>query len=163
MNKDPAHYTATGQYNMKSDSYIQQEPPQQSPQGEGAQQFLDNNFSDVMRSSTIGSNVSSLLNTTTLTTAQKKQKIMLDWVLPDGKSSQLEMLTNKHIADFPAPGGNTGAMLIKLPDLEPFYNTSKFLVQELWKKYKVAARCKGYPTPSVYFKNRRMWRDPIRN
>ena len=113
---------------MKSDSNIQQESPQQPPQGEGVQQFLDDNFSDVMRSSTIGSNVSSLLNTTTVTTAQNEQKIMLDWVLPDGKNSWLEMLTNKHIADFPAPGGNTGVMLIKLPDLEPFYNTSKFLV-----------------------------------
>ena len=40
----------------------------------------------------------------------------------------METLTDKHIADFPAPGGNTGAMLITLPDLEPFHNTSEFLV-----------------------------------
>ena len=38
------------------------------------------------------------------------------------------MLEEKHIADFPAPGGNTGAMLVRLPDLEPFYNTREFLV-----------------------------------
>ena len=40
----------------------------------------------------------------------------------------METLTDKHIAHFPAPGGNTGAMLVSLPDLEPFYNTSEFLV-----------------------------------
>ena len=30
--------------------------------------------------------------------------------------------------DFPAPGGNTGAMLVCLSDLEPFYNMKDFLV-----------------------------------
>ena len=35
---------------------------------------------------------------------------------------------DKHIADFPAPGGNMGAMLVYLPHLEPFYNTKEFLV-----------------------------------
>ena len=81
-----------------------------------------------MRSSALGSNVSSLFNTTAFNTTHNKQKVTLDWVLPDGKNSQLEMLRDKHIADFPAPGGNTGAMLVYLPDLEPFYNTNKFLV-----------------------------------
>ena len=122
------HYTDMGGYNIKSDSNTQQEPPQQSPQGEGAHQFLDDNFSDVMRSSAIGSNVSSFFNTTTLTTAQNEQKITLDLVLLDGKNSQLETLNNKLIADLPAPGGNMGAMLIKLPDLEPFLDTDEFLV-----------------------------------
>ena len=30
--------------------------------------------------------------------------------------------------DFPAPGGKTGAMLVYLADLEPFYDTKEFLV-----------------------------------
>ena len=30
--------------------------------------------------------------------------------------------------DFPAPGGKTGAMLVYLPDLEPFYDTKEFLI-----------------------------------
>ena len=38
------------------------------------------------------------------------------------------MLRDKHIADFPAPGGSTGVMLVYLLDLEPFYNTNEFLV-----------------------------------
>ena len=56
------------------------------------------------------------------------QKVTLDWTLLDGKNTQLESLRDKHIADFPALGGNTGAMLVHLPDLEPFYTTNEFLV-----------------------------------
>ena len=100
----------------------------ESPQMDTAQHYLDNNFSDVMRSSVLGSNVSLLFNTTTFITTHNDQKVTLDWILPDGKNSQLETLRDKHIADFPAPGGNTGAMLVYLLDLEPFYNTKEFLV-----------------------------------
>ena len=72
--------------------------------------------------------MSSLFNTTTFTTTHSEQKVTLDWILPDSKNSQLETLRDKHIVDFPAPGGNTGAMLVYLPDLELFYNTKEFLV-----------------------------------
>ena len=99
-----------------------------SPQMDTAQHYLDDNFSDVMRSSVLGSNVSSLFNTTPFSTTQNEHKVMLDWILPDGRNSQLETLKDKHITDFPAPGGTTGAMLVYLPDLEPFYNTKEFLV-----------------------------------
>ena len=101
---------------------------QKSPQIDTAQHYLDDNFSDVMRSSAQGSNVSSLFSTTTFTNTHSEERVTLDWILPDGKNSQLETLRDKHIADFPAPGGNTGAMLVYLPDLEPFYNTKEFLV-----------------------------------
>ena len=37
-------------------------------------------------------------------------------------------MRDKHIADFPVLGGNTGAMFVCLLDLEPFYTTSEFLV-----------------------------------
>ena len=100
----------------------------ESPQMDRAQHYLDDNFSDVMRSSVLGSNVSSLFNTTTFNTTHNDQKVTLDWILPDGKNSQLETLRDKHIADFPVLGGNTGAMLVYLPNLEPFYNTKEFLV-----------------------------------
>ena len=68
-----------------------------SPQMDTAQHYLDDNFSDVMRSSVLGSNVSSLFNTTTFNTTQNEHKVTL-------------------------------AMLVHLPDLEPFYNTKEFLV-----------------------------------
>ena len=81
-----------------------------------------------MRSSVLGSIISSLFNTTVFDTTHSDQKVTLDWTLPDGKNTQFESLRDKHIADFSALGGNTGAMLVYLPDLEPFYMTNKFLV-----------------------------------
>ena len=101
---------------------------QGSPQVDTAQHYLDDNFSDVMQSSALGSNVSSLFNTTAFNTTHNEHRVTLDWVIPDGKNSRLEMLKDKHIMDFPAPGGKKGAMLVHLPDLEPFYNTSEFLI-----------------------------------
>ena len=101
---------------------------QDSPQVDTAEHYLDNNFSDVMRSSALGSNVSSLFNTTAFNTTNNKHKVTLDLVIPDGRNSRLETLQDKHVMDFSAPGGKTGAMLVYLPDLEPFYDTKEFLV-----------------------------------
>ena len=117
-----------------------------SPQIDTAQHYLDDNFSDVMRSSALGSNMSSLFNTMTFTTTQSKQKVTLDWILPDGRNSQLETLQDKHITDFPAPGGTTGAMLVHLPDLEPFYNTKEFLVDLQSGELFVKLNCKWHPS-----------------
>ena len=101
---------------------------QESPQVDTAEHYLDDNFSDVMRSSAIGSNMSSLFNTTAFNTTNNEHKVTLDWVIPDGRNSHLETLQDKHIMNFPAPGGKTGAMLVYLPDLEPFYDTKEFLI-----------------------------------
>ena len=54
----------------------------ESPQMDTAQHYLDDNFSDVMRSSVLGANVSSLFNTTTFNTTHNDQKVTLDWILP---------------------------------------------------------------------------------
>ena len=57
-----------------------------------------------------------------------EHKMTLDWVIPVGRNIHLETLQDKHIMDFPAPEGKTGAMLVYLPNLEPFYDTKEFLV-----------------------------------
>ena len=89
------------------------------------QQFMDDNLSDVMRNSAIASNLSSLLNFTA-TTAQKPEKpATMDWILPDGLNSKLESITTKQIADFPAPGTSNGAMIVDIPNIEPYFNTKK--------------------------------------
>ena len=87
---------------------------QDSPQVDTAEHYLDNNFSDVMRSLALGSNVSSLFNTTAFNTinTNNEHKVTLDWVINDGRNSHLETLQDKHIMDFPAPRGKTGAMLV---------------------------------------------------
>ena len=101
---------------------------QGSPQLDTAEHYLDDNFSDIMQSSALGSNVSSLFNTTAFNTTHNEHKVTLDWVIPDGRNSRLEGLKDKHIMNFPALGGKTEAMLVHLPDLEPFYNTKEFLI-----------------------------------
>ena len=66
--------TPMGEHNAQSNKNLQQK----SPQIDTAQHYLDDNFSDVMRSSALGSNVSSLFNTTAFNTTQNEQKVTLD-------------------------------------------------------------------------------------
>ena len=87
----------------------------------------------------------SLFNTTAFNTTHNKHRVTLDWVIPDGKNSRLEMLKDKHIMDFPAPGGKTGAMLVHLPDLELFYNTSEFFIDLQSGKLFVKLQKKWHP------------------
>ena len=76
--------THTEERDLQSD----QNTRQKSPQIETAQHYLDDNFSDVMRSSALGSNVSSLFfNTTALNNTHNEQKVTLNWILPDGRNS----------------------------------------------------------------------------
>ena len=119
---------------------------QESPQVDTAEHYLDDNFSDVMQSSTLGSNVSSLFNTTAFNTMNNEHKVTLEWVIPDGRNNHLETLQDKHIMDFPAPGGKTGAMLVYLPDLEPFYNTKEFLIDLQSSELFVKLRNEWHPT-----------------
>ena len=103
--------------------------PTESIQGMvDGQQFLGDNLSDVMRNSAIASNLSSLLNFTTTTTQKPETPVTLDWILPDGLNSKLENVTTKEITDFPAPGTSNGAMIVDIPNIEPYFNTRRFLV-----------------------------------
>ena len=47
--------------------------------------------------------------------------------------------------NFPAPGSKTGAMLVHLPDLEPFYNTKEFLIDLQSGELFVTLQNKWYP------------------
>ena len=64
-NKDTQHTP-----NVQSNENLQQK----SPQIDMAQHYLDDNFSDVMRSSALGSKISSLFNTTAFNTTHNEQK-----------------------------------------------------------------------------------------
>ena len=74
--------TPMGEHSVQSKKNLQQK----SPQIDTAQHYLDDNFSDVMRSSALGSNVSSLFNTTAFNTTNNEQKVTLDWILPMAKA-----------------------------------------------------------------------------
>ena len=137
---------AQNTYNEKANTQSEENQEWQPPQPEFTQHFLDDNFSDVMRSSAIGSNISSLFNITTISTTHNEQKVTLDWVLPDGKNSQLATKKEKHIADISTPRGNTGAMLVYLPELEPFYDTREFMVDLQTGELFVKLQNKWHPT-----------------
>ena len=55
-------------------------------------------------------------------------QLSLSWVVPDGLNRKLEDIETKTIANFASPGGGTGAMLVKLPALQPYYYTEHYLV-----------------------------------
>ena len=124
------------------------------------QQFMDDNLSDVMRNSAIASNLSSLLNLTA-TTAQKPEKpATMDWILPDGLNSKLENVTTKEIADFPVPGTTNGAMMVDILNIEPYFNTKRFLVdlhtgdlfaaiRGTWYRLEVGCRKIGFVTENL--------------
>ena len=120
------------------------------------QQFMDDNLSDVMRNSAITSNLSSLLNFTQKT----DRPATMDWILPDGLNTKLESVTDKEIADFPAPGTNNGAMIMDIPNIEPYFNTKRFLVdlytgdmfaaiRGSWYRLEVGCRKIGFVTENL--------------
>ena len=124
------------------------------------QQFIDDNLSDVMRNSAIASNLSSLLNFTTTTAQKPERPATMDWILPDGLNTKLERVTNKEIADFPAPGTNNGAMMVDIPNIEPYFNTKRFLVdlhtgdmfaavRGSWYRLEVGCRKVGFVTDNL--------------
>ena len=124
------------------------------------QQFMDNNLSDVMRNSAIASNLSSLLNLTTTTTHKPEKPATMDWILPDGLNTKLESVTTKEIADFPAPGTSNGAMMVDIPNIEPYFNTKRFLVdlhtgdmfaaiRGNWHRLEVGCRKIGFVTENL--------------
>ena len=124
------------------------------------QQFMDDNLSDVMRNSAIASNLSSLLNFTATTTQKPERPATMDWILPDGLNSKLEGVTTKEIADFPAPGTSNGAMIVDIPNIEPYFNTKRFLVdlhmgdlfaatRGTWYRLEVGCRKIGFVTENL--------------
>ena len=135
--------------------------PGESAQGiVDGQQFMDDNLSDVMRNSAIASNLSSLLNFTTTTAQKPEGQLTMDWILPDGLNSKLVNVTTKEIADFPAPGTSNGAMIVEIPNIEPYFNTRKFLVdlhtgdlfataQGNWHRLEVGCRRTGFVTENL--------------
>ena len=121
---------------------------------------MDDNLSDVMRNSAIASNLSSLLNLTMTTTQKPERLATMDWILPDGLNSKLESIKNKEIANFPAPGTNNGAMIVAIPNIEPYFNTKRFLIdlhtgdlfaamQGNWYRLEVGCRKTGFVTENL--------------
>ena len=111
--------------------------------------YFEENLTDVLKVSGLGSNFSAYLQPTkdsSITVHPSERPDMaLEWYVLDGTNRQLVNILDKSIANFKSPGGGMGAMLVLLPQVNPFYRTDQFLVNldtgELFILVKAQWRC----------------------
>ena len=104
--------------------------PSRGPQEESLvntiDQFLDENYEDVLRTSNIQTNFSLSTNDRNLT---GYPVLPLGWIVPDSTNRTLEKIKNKKISNDRSPGGGqAGAVMMSLQRLELYYGTQFFLV-----------------------------------
>ena len=104
--------------------------PSQGPREESLvntiDQFLDENYEDVLRTSNIQTNFSLSASDRNLT---GRPVLPLGWIVPDGTNRTLEEIKDKKISNDRSPGGGqAGAVVMTLQRLEPYYGTQFFLV-----------------------------------
>ena len=89
-------------------------------------QFLDDNYDDVLRTSNIQTNFSLSDGGRNLT---GRPVLPLGWIVPDGTNRTLEEIKDRKILNDHSPGGGqVGAVVITLQRLEPYLGTQFFLV-----------------------------------
>ena len=89
-------------------------------------QFLDENYEDVLRTSNIQTNFSLAASDRNLT---GRPVLPLGWIVPDGTNRTLEEIKDKKILNDQSPGGGqAGAVVMTLSRLEPYFGTQFFLV-----------------------------------
>ena len=89
-------------------------------------QFLDENYEDVLRTSNIQTNFSLSDSERNLT---GHPVLPLGWIVPDGTNRTLEEIKDKKISNDQSPGGGqAGAVVMTLSRLEPYFGTQFFLV-----------------------------------
>ena len=89
-------------------------------------QFLDENYEDVLSTSNIQTNFSLSASDRNLT---GHPVLPLGWIVPDGTNRTLEEIKDKKISNDHSPGGGqAGAVVMTLQRLQPYYGTQFFLV-----------------------------------
>ena len=89
-------------------------------------QFLDENYEDVLRTSNIQTNFSLSASDRNLT---GRIVLPLGWIVPDGTNRTLEEIKDKKISNDHSPGGGqAGAVVMTLQRLEPYFGTQFFLL-----------------------------------
>ena len=89
-------------------------------------QFLDENYEDVLRTSNIQTNFSLSASEKNVT---RRPVLPLGWIIPDGTNRSLEEIKDRKISNDHSPGGGqAGAVVITLQRLEPYLGTQFFLV-----------------------------------
>ena len=89
-------------------------------------QFLDENYEDVLRTSNIQTNFSISASDRNLS---GRPVLPLGWIVPDGTNRTLEEIKDKKILNDHSPeGGQARAVVMTLQRLEPYFGTQFFLV-----------------------------------
>ena len=89
-------------------------------------QFLDDNYEDVLRTSNIQTNFSIVTSDRDTT---GRPTLPLGWILPDGTNRTMEEINDKKVSSGISPGGGqAGAVVVSLQRLELYYGTQFFLV-----------------------------------
>ena len=89
-------------------------------------QFLDENYEDVLHTSNIQTNFSLSASDRNLT---GRPVLPLGWIVPDGTNQTLEEIKDRKISNDCSPGGGqAGAVVMTLQRLELYYGTQFFLV-----------------------------------
>ena len=89
-------------------------------------QFLDENYEDILRTSNIQTNFSLSASEKNST---RRPVLPLGWIIPDGTNRTLEEIKDRKISNDHSPGGGqAGAVVITLQRLEPYLGTQFFLV-----------------------------------
>ena len=89
-------------------------------------QFLDENYEDVLHTSNIQTNFSLSASDRNITGCPV---LPLGWIIPDGTNRTLEEIKDKKISNDQSPGGGqAGAVVMTLQQLEPYFGTQFFLV-----------------------------------
>ena len=89
-------------------------------------QFLDENYEDVLRTSNIQTNFNLSASDRNLT---RRPVLPLGWIVPDGTNRTLEEIKDKKISNDSSPGGGqAGAVVMTLQRLELYFGTQFFLV-----------------------------------
>ena len=113
----------------------------------------------------LGSNFSVYLQLTkdsnTTVCPSERPDMALEWYIPDGTNRQLVNIFEKMVANFKSPGGGMGAMLVLLPQLNPFYEIDQFLVDldtgELFVLVKTQWRHSGLYYMNNPFELEKLW------
>ena len=111
--------------------------PSRGPREEGIvntiDQFLDENYEDVLHTSNIQTNFSLSASDRNLAECLV---LPLGWIVPDGTNRTLEEIKDKKISNALSPGGGqAGAVVMTLQRLEPYYGT-QFFFWWIWKQEK---------------------------
>ena len=107
------------------------------------EQFLDDNYEDVLRTS----NMQTDFSMTTHNSIPDKTRLHLNWIVPDGTNRKLEEIRDRKRSDGTPGGGSSGSVVVNLPRIEPYYGMQFFLVDmdtgELFAFVQQQWRCTG--------------------